>query len=104
MEINLSTDRTGEEYIITDILGDGKFKALTKVNYQQVQKIKSEKGLTAKEKEQSVGNLKELESLKETFDISVKKSPYQLGIKLTEEVKAKIRGEAPEFQASGKQF
>jgi len=42
--------------------------------------------------------------LAEPFDISIKKSPYQLGIKLTPEIKAKIRGEAPEFGASGKRF
>ena len=46
----------------------------------------------------------DISRIAQTFDVSVKKSPYQLGIELTEEVKAKIRGEAPEFQASGKQF
>ena len=36
----------------------------------------------------------------ETFDISIKKSPYQLGIRLTEEVKNKILGKSPVFKKS----
>jgi len=39
----------------------------------------------------------------ETYDISTKKKTQQ-GIKLTPEIKAKIKGEAPTFKASGKKF
>ena len=44
-------------------------------------------------------------NLIETFDISIKKSPYQLGIRLTEEVKNKILGKSPVFKkTSGVMF
>jgi hypothetical protein len=71
-----------EPYIITDVLGEGKFKAVPK-------------GI-----EKRVGGYAGNE---EIFDISIKKTTQQ-GIKLTPEIKAKIRGEAPAFKASGKQF
>ena len=37
----------------------------------------------------------------ETFDISGKKSPYQLGIFLSDRVKSIIKGESPTFKKSG---
>jgi hypothetical protein len=74
-------------YIITDILGDGKFKAVPKEKYEMVIRDKAEIPGT----------------YKQTFDIS-QKTTTQQGIKLTPEIKAKIRGEALEIKTSGKQF
>ena len=39
----------------------------------------------------------------ETFDISTKTTTQQ-GIRLTDEIKAKIRGEVPQIKTSGKMF
>ena len=75
------------QYTITDILGDGKFKAVPK-------KIWEERLHT-----HSIA----FNSHKETFDISIKTTTQQ-GIKLTPEIKAKIRGEAPNIQTSGEMF
>ena len=44
-----------------------------------------------------------IKSNSEIFDISTKTTTQQ-GIRLTEEIKAKIRGEAPQIKTSGKQF
>lgn len=44
-----------------------------------------------------------IEAKEEIFDISTK-TTKQMGVKLTPEIKAKIRGEAPQFQTSGKMF
>ena len=87
-------DNSSNSYIITDILGDGKFKAVPKNVWDDYGKVKRDSLTWQRNIQPSI----------ETFDISVKKSPYQLGIKLTPEIKAKIQGEAPKFEASGKQF
>jgi len=86
------------KYIITDILGDGKFKAVPKeVWVRRVEgKIKGEKAGDY----QGMPNWKDK---KETFDISTKTTTQQ-GIKLTPEIKAKIREEAPKIKTSGEQF
>ena len=91
----------GEKYIITDILGEGKFKAVTKTFYDRAKKSSE---VFVEKKDQLEALNRNLNQHKEPFDISVKKSPYQLGIKLTPEIKAKIRGESLKFGASGKQF
>jgi len=87
------------DYIITDILGDGKFKA--------VPKDKIYKGI-AKDRDASLfGKIGKNEfynkNLVQEFDISTKTTTQQ-GIKLTPEIKAKIRGEAPQIKTSGKMF
>ena len=42
-------------------------------------------------------------NLVETFDISTKTTTQQ-GIKLTPEIKARIRGETPQIKTSGKRY
>src|SRR3989344_3598156 len=95
LKIGMRITKGGNEsdYIITDILGDGKFKAVEKrlLNENEI--------LIIKDGRRVVRDIPD----EQTFDISVKKSPYQLGIKLTPEIKAKIKGKAPKFGASGKQ-
>ena len=79
-----------DHYIITDILGDGKFKAVPKKTYDLYQSpaINNRRTLLTK--------------AKEIFDIS-QKTTTQQGILLTPEIKAKIRGEAlPVKPASGR--
>lgn len=88
-----SSERGGtlaDNYIITDILGKGKFKAVSKdVVF----------GLSP-----NSADYKELvRKWSKTFDIS-QKTTTQQGIKLTPEIKAKIRGEAPTIKTSGKMF
>lgn len=90
-----------ESYIITDILGEGKFKAVPKDVFQS----SIGKGTSAERKVylNNVIRKKAIESATETFDISTPKSSGQMAIKLTPEIKAIIRGEAPPMtKASGK--
>lgn len=63
----------GEKWIITDVLGDGKFKAVPKVNYEYAMEAKNNPGNIHKISDLSregVDNY--LSGLKETFDISGK--------------------------------
>ena len=85
----------GNNYIITDILGDGKFKAVPKsgTTMDRVGKEALVNGEYSKVPE----------IYKETFDISTKTTTQQ-GIRLTPEIKARIRGEALDIQTSGRQF
>jgi len=87
-------------FIITDILGDGKFKAVPKSSYyaEIYDPAKGINKTTLRTRPNS-----ELTPFKESFDISTKTTTQQ-GIKLTPEIKAKIRGEALEIKTSGKQF
>jgi len=80
----------GEEYVITDTLGEGKFKAVPK---DQMDRLKT---LDRKPDRQ-------FNATKETFDISTKTTTQQ-GIKLTPEIKAKIKGEGLDLKTSGKKF
>ena len=75
----------GDLYIITDILGDGKFKATAKTFFTGIENPT-----------EYLNNLRPQlrKRLGETFDISTKTTTQQ-GIRLTDEIKAKIRGEAP---------
>lgn len=91
LKIGMQISQEGSQgtYIITDILGDGKFKAVKKdfyIDWKNSKKV----GLTA-----------DANAYQETFDIS-QKTTTQQAIKLTPEIKAKIRGEAPKLkQPSG---
>jgi hypothetical protein len=72
-----------DAYIITDILGDGKFKAVPKLDYTS-------------------GTQRQIENATQTFDISTPKSTQQPILQLTPEIKAKIQGKAPDLkQPSG---
>lgn len=77
-----------KEYVITDVLANGKFKAVEKMkikdNFDKYIKL--------------VKN-----SERKTFDIFIKKT-IQQGIKLTPEVVAKIKGELLNIKNSGKKF
>jgi hypothetical protein len=75
---------TTDRYIITDILGDGKFKAVPKERMR----------LNNPDSEM---DMRRFNDSKRTFDISTKKTVQQ-GIKLTPEIKAMIRGEAPKLK------
>lgn len=107
-----------DNYIITDILGDGKFKAVPKkiideaklnndtLSFHDESKLVFNRDgsvNTDKTPKYSIKLQEYIDRNATTFDIS-KKTTTQQGIKLTPEIKAKIRGEAPNFSASGKQF
>jgi len=94
-EIVRATEGKDDEFIITDILGDGKFRAVPK----------SGTTMDRAGKEALVNGeySKVPEIYKETFDISTKTTTQQ-GIRLTPEIKARIRGEALDIQTSGRQF
>ena len=87
-EINVakSIQETGENYIVTDILGEGKFNAVPKDLFDGQVKSKQPKS--------------SLEKWKEIIDISQKTSTQQ-AIKLTPEVKAIIKGESPLIKKPG---
>lgn len=88
------TDELGTYWKITDVLGDGKFKAVTKKDYlQHLELIKQ-----GKEDSQYYNNV-----LNRSFDISTKLSTGQQSIKLTPEIVARIKSEAPALKSpSGK--
>ena len=94
-EIVRATEGKDDEFIITDILGDGKFRAVPK----------SGTTMDRAGKEALVnGEYSKVPKIyKETFDISTKTTTQQ-GIRLTPEIKARIRGEALDIQTSGRQF
>jgi len=112
------------EYIIIDIIGDGKFKAISTSELfdmtgderaQYISDLKNpgqyEKRLLQKNGEDSRDWInKQLENRKrflnensETFDIT-QKTTKQQALKLTPEIKAKIKGEALQIETSGKMF
>lgn len=80
-------------YIITDILGDGKFKAVEKNRINAINVLHKGK--------QNAKDLikRDIDKLTETFDIS-QKTTQQQGIKLTPKVKVIIKGEAPKLKKS----
>ena len=105
-------DNRASAYIITDVLGDGKFKAVPKEKSYVVREADGDIYIqTGTEQEaekiaKGIGgtvdaNLSRIDS--ETFDISIKTTTQQ-GIELTPKVVAKIKGEAPKLKTSGKQF
>ena len=91
-------NESGDEYIITDVIGGGKFKAVKTHIYE-----------TAKEK--GIWNrISKIDTLQDfikrnehTFDISNPKT-IQQGIELTPAVVSKIKGEALQIQTSGEKF
>jgi hypothetical protein len=108
------------QYIITDVLGNGKFKAVPKEPIYNVEGFIADlkngkdaylKRLALKKKtsldDAVISKLvadreKFIKTNEETFDISVKKTTQQ-GIRLTPDIKAIIKGEAPAIKsASGK--
>lgn len=88
------------EYIITDVLGNGKFKAVTKNFYDRAKRGAE---VFIEKTDQSEALKRNLSQHEETFDIS-QKTTTQQAIKLTPEIKARIRGEAPKIEKSGKRF
>jgi hypothetical protein len=89
-------------YIITDVLGDGKFKAVPKdrIITKNVDRV----GLSDMIKtDTSNGRIAYPIQYLETFNIS-NKTTTQQGIKLTPEIIAKIKGEALEIKTSGNKF
>lgn len=104
-------------YIITDVLGDGKFKAISKREMQVqldnnealynkyiIPESRGKDGEFFELNEAAMDKIQQkaleegaFEDFVETFDISTK-TTTQLGIKLTPEIKARIRGEALELR------
>ena len=80
-------------YIITDILGEGKFKAVPKSSVES----------PYSDWKEMMRLNPQLENLKETFDIS-QKTTLQPALKLTPEIKAIIRGEAPQLKVEQKLY
>lgn len=105
-------------YIITDVLGDGKFKAVPK-SEMEVSGFKlmedNEEGIIIDTRHYTSNEVKELlkkpqyrgyrfepwrsSDYAETFDISLKMSAGQQAIKITPEIRAKILGEVPVLKA-----
>jgi hypothetical protein len=106
-----------DSYIITDVLGDGKFKAVPKgalqYSFKGIDKntgiieregnTNTPESLQAKKKQIESEGLKfeskklDVNKFKETFDISTKKSAGQQAIKITPEIKALVKGEKPKL-------
>lgn len=96
-------DSNSVEYTITDVLGDGKFRAVDKNRLEKARDVIRglpvddvwEK-LSVKEKFKAVVKISPdaARGLQETFDISTKPTTQQ-AIRLTPEIKARIKGEAP---------
>lgn len=90
-----------DKYVVTDILGDGKFKAVTKEELYPESQVGTV--LQADGTYLNIGDKWFRTGMDKTFDISTPKSAGQMGIKLTPEIKAMIRGEAaPIKPTSGK--
>jgi len=81
----IATSEASDKYIITDILGDGKFKVVSEDLLKRSDGPSSWKAATDRDKQ--------------IFDISTKKSVQQ-GIELTPEVKAIIKGEKPVLKSA----
>jgi hypothetical protein len=90
-----SSEGTGESYIITNILGDGKFKAIPKQYYEPYKRytLDGEKDFLAIQPEKHI----------KTFDISAETTTQQ-GIRITPEIRALIKGEPRAIVTSGKMF
>lgn len=85
IKLNQEIYHKGKYWLVTKLLGDGKFEAV------DIEKLTPN------------GNIR-ANAVKEIFDLDIKpKSPGQQAIRLTPEIKARIRGEAPPIkQPSGK--
>jgi len=98
IKVGIEVGDGNSAFIITNILGDGKFKAVPKNIYDNVATKQSNPIEYLNQYDNGRGNANI-----ESFDISTKTTTQQ-GIRLTPEIKAKIRGEALEIKTSGKQF
>jgi hypothetical protein len=87
-------------YIVTDVLGDGKYKAVDSQTYQKwVEMLKATKPDINDERIATRVRdfIAEKPSVEQTFDISTPTAVQQY-IELTPEVKAKIQSKAPKFK------
>jgi len=106
LKVGLVVHRSGAgEYIITEVLGDGKFKALPKDKLRSVDSVGTALVADGTYKAITTGTQKRYYAVEalESFDIT-QKTTTQQGIEITPEIKARVKGEAPDFKASGKQF
>ncbi|MBP6914419.1 hypothetical protein KBB74_02905, partial [Candidatus Parcubacteria bacterium] len=87
------SDSNGRYFIVTDVLGDGKFKAVPRIRMGDW----DIQGLINNELEKV--EIERLNEYKQIFDIS-QKTTQQQAIKLTPEIKAIIRGETPKLKKS----
>jgi len=91
-------------YIITDVMADGKFKAISasKINkyLEKTDNKVSYKSFIELANESTLNDL----IGKESFDISPKKSEGQQSIKITPEVEMRIKGKAPKIETSMRKF
>jgi len=95
----ISKGSAGTDYVITEDLGDGKFRAVP------ISAIKDQfyKDGSSMSRRDAMNNL-EHSVLNKKYDISTNKSEGQQAIKITPEIKARILGEAPPIKkASGLQ-
>lgn len=98
--IGLEIYRNGDSntYIITDVLGNGKFKAINE-NTLQVLTPQRKNGVFENYSKQDLIDLAIKNKEGQTFNI---KPSTQMGIEITPEVKQIINGEAPQVKVSGK--
>lgn len=97
----------GDSYIITDVLGEGKFKAVPK-STGGFDELRFNKTTNLVEEPMGIDPTNRTwipisESIKQSFDIS-QKTTMQQGIKITPEIRAKIEGKGMEIKTSGKKF
>jgi len=90
------TSEGAGEYVITDILGEGAFKAVEKVFYDNMK-------ARWKDLENDPNWKLKLSVAERKFNVLIKKVVQQ-GIKLTPEIKAKIKGKTLGLKNSGKMF
>lgn len=98
----------GDSYIITDVLGDGKFKAVPFDDLIDASIFKYTKPETIKKYPSIIhdGEKTYYETARQqTFDISTKKSAGQQAIKITPEIRAMVKGKSPKLKsASGRLY
>ena len=104
MKVGLEVGQHGKKaLIITKITGDGTFEGISKSHFPNRFFSTGEDFLAFKRDKPALYKSLIKEFPAESFDISTPKSQGQMGIKLTPEIKAMIRGEAPQIKkTSGK--
>ncbi len=103
MEVGgLVKNSSGDYYIITDVLGNGKFEAVAKSQLYPRSSVGTKLIEDGTYKSITVGGEEYLiardDFTKQTFDISTKKSAGQQAIKITPEIRAMVKGEAPKLE------
>ena len=112
------SNAAGNDYVVTDIIGDGKFRAISKMSLagylndnqtfaEYLDLGAFEKRLVEKNGEgqrawidEQVANRKAfIAKSGQEYDLGTKKSEGQQGIKLTDEVRAKIEGKATQIKS-----